>query len=96
MIKEKESLADYLSVWHFDDDLLVYRDGSIGGGLKIQGRDITSSNNEEINAFTASIENFINSVPDGFKIQIFYRLMNKVDEVIDKHDKISMALRSEI
>ncbi|MBF0362740.1 MAG: ATP-binding protein [Oligoflexia bacterium] len=89
MIKEKQALADYLSIWHFDNDLLVYRDGSLGAALKIQGQDITNSNNEEINAFTMSLENFINSIPDGFRIQIFYRLMNKVDEVIKTHKDLS-------
>ncbi|MBF0363676.1 MAG: ATP-binding protein [Oligoflexia bacterium] len=86
---EKESLADYLSLWHFDNELLVYSDGSLGAGLKVDGMDIVSRSNEEINGFGISLENFINSIADGIKLQVFYRMSSKVFEKINDHDNLS-------
>ncbi|MBF0361157.1 MAG: ATP-binding protein [Oligoflexia bacterium] len=79
------SLVNHLPFWHFDGDLMVYGDGSVGCGFKIEGKDIVNLLNNEINDFTVSLENLINTIPEGTRTQIFYRLSNKVTPMINRH-----------
>jgi hypothetical protein len=40
-IKENH-LADWLPIWQFDEDYMVFNDGSLGACFTINGKDITS------------------------------------------------------
>jgi len=83
-----KSLSDTLSFWHFDDNLMVFSDGSLGGGFKLKGLDITCLTNSEINNFSSAIENLLVLCEEGLRLQIFYRLGSNVSEIIKKHEEI--------
>ena len=79
------SLSQELEFWHFDENLMVFKDGSLGGGFKLKGFDISCITDEEINAFNRSIENMLISVPDEMKFQVFYKLTPNVNTQIFSH-----------
>jgi len=66
---------------------MVYNDGSLGGGLKINGLDISTSTHEVVNQFCQQLTNLLNSMEEGLRLQLFYRLSPNVSELIDSHAK---------
>ena len=98
MSKDKKftHVGDSLPLWHFEDDYLVFNDGSLGKGFHLQGLDITTATNEEKNSFCAKISDLLNSLPEGLRVQIFYRISSDVNHLIDKHELESSSLTDEI
>jgi len=85
----KNSLADHLPYWHLEENYMVYKDGSLGAGFKIFGKDISSASNEVINTFVDKIERLFLSMDEDFKIQFFYRLTPNVLTLIQDHKNVS-------
>lgn len=85
--KKFTHLGDHLPLWHFDENLMVYHDGSLGIGLKIGGIDISTATNETINQFCQQISNLLNSLDEGLKLQLFYRVSPNVSEILNKHEQ---------
>lgn len=85
--KKFTNLGDSLPIWHFDENIMVYNDGSLGAGLKINGLDISTATNEVKNQFCQQISNLLNTMEEGLKIQLFYRLSSNVSELISLHEK---------
>ncbi len=85
------SLADRLPFWHFDDGLMVYADGSLGGAFKLTGFDVGCLPEEEINNFNRQIENLLISAEEGLRLQLFYRVSPSVEKLLSEHEAISSA-----
>jgi len=67
---------------------MVFADGSLGCGFKLEGLDITCSEEEKINELSRNIENLFISLSQGMRFQIFYKMTNDVGELLDAHEKI--------
>ncbi len=89
MRNKSVALADRIPFWHFDQGLMVYSDGSLGGGFKLSGLDIGCLPEEEINTFVRQIENLLISAEEGLRLQLFYRVTPKVGELLKEHEDIS-------
>lgn len=89
MKSKSNTLADRIPFWHFDQGLMVYSDGSLGGGFKLSGLDIDCLPIEDINNFTRQIENILISAEEGLRLQLFYRLTPNVSELLKAHEVIS-------
>jgi conjugal transfer ATP-binding protein TraC len=83
-------LGDHLPFWHFDQGLMVYADGSLGGGFRLRGFDIACLPPEEINQFTRNVENLLVSNEEGLRLQLFYRLSPDIDRLTKAHEAISL------
>lgn len=86
-IKKFSHLGDHLPIWHFDENIMVYNDGSLGAGLKITGLDISTATNEAKNQFCQQISNLLNTMEENLKMQLFYRLSSNISELINLHEK---------
>ena len=86
------SLTTELDFWHFDQDLMVFKDGSLGAGFKLAGFDMTCATDQAINQLTRGLENLLVSCDEGMRLQIFYKLSPNVDELIDQHRKVSSGI----
>ncbi|MCH2535089.1 MAG: hypothetical protein MK008_11655, partial [Bdellovibrionales bacterium] len=69
-----KSLADKLPYWHFHNDVMVYKDGSLGVGFKVFGRDIGSASDEVINQINRQIERLLISTDEELRFQLHYDL----------------------
>ena len=83
-------LASQIPFWHFDDpkEAVVFSDGSFGAGFKVQGFDLSCKTDDEINDFTKSIENFLLSIEEGLRVQVFYKLSSDIEGLLESHRTI--------
>ena len=58
-------LNEKMQFWHFDDHLMIFSDGSIGGAFRLGGFDISCMTDEEVNGFSRHIENMLLSCDEG-------------------------------
>ena len=79
------SLVHHLPIWHFDKNCMVFSDGSLGGGFKLQGIDISCASVEQVNDFNKNLESLLTSLPEGLSLQVFYRLTPNVSPIIEEH-----------
>lgn len=68
---------------------MVYQDGSLGVGFKLNGNDISCAAPEVINTFCQKVENFLVGLSEGLRLQVFYRLTNNVNQIIEEHKMVS-------
>lgn len=85
----QKSIKDMLGLWHTDENLIVFNDGSLGSGFRVVGNDISLKAPDEINQFSQKIENLLASIPEDYSLQFFYKLGHKVEKLLDKHDLVS-------
>ena len=79
-------IGDSLPLWHFEKDKLVFNDGSLGVGIKLKGIDISTATHEAINSFCQQLRNLLNSLEEGIRIQIFYRLSSDISDLLESHE----------
>lgn len=85
--KKYAHLGDDLPLWHFDENLMVYSDGSLGVGLKIEGIDISTATNDVINSFCSQVGNLLNSMDEGLRLQLYYKVTPNVSDILNKHEQ---------
>ncbi len=90
------NLGDNLPIWHFEEDFLVFNDGSLGKGFHLKGMDISTATNELKNSFCSKISDLLNSLGEGLRLQVFYRLSSDVSNLINKHELESSLLSEEV
>jgi conjugal transfer ATP-binding protein TraC len=80
-------LGEYLPLWHFEDDVLVFDDGSLGAGFKLKGIDISTATNDVINNITLNLSNLLNSIDEGYRVQVFYKITPDISKIIKEHEE---------
>lgn len=87
-----DNLAAELECWHFDAELMVFKDGSLGAGFQLAGFDLTCATEEAINQLSRGLENLLVSVAEGMRLQVFYRLTADVETLIAQHQQLSSGM----
>lgn len=85
-----QSLKDRLPYWHFDNDIMVFEDGSLGFGYKLEGFDINCTTSEKINQLSTNLEHLMTGIEEGLSIQFFYKVSSDYQEKINEHENISI------
>ena len=86
------SFASELDFWHFDEDLMVFKDGSLGAGFELAGFDLTCATEEAINQLSRGLENLLISAGEGVRLQLFYQLTPDVSQLIEQHQQLSCGM----
>lgn len=94
-MKNFAALSGQLPFWHFDQNLMVFSDGSLGGGFKIEGIDTSCATTSEKNDFCFALKNLLSGLPDGLRLQVFYSLGSSVNEKLLEHEALSQDKDSE-
>jgi conjugal transfer ATP-binding protein TraC len=63
------ALADHLEIFGFEDDHLVFTDGSVGFALELSPLDLSPKSDEDRNGLKSKIVRFLNSLPSGIHVQ---------------------------
>ena len=90
------SFASELDFWHFDNNLMIFKDGSLGAGFKLAGFDLTCATEEAINQLSRGLENLLVSAAEGVRLQLFYQLTAKVEALIKQHQQLSCSVSGEL
>jgi type-IV secretion system protein TraC len=81
----KNSLADYLQVWGFEDDITIFREGSFGFGLAVTPTDCSCWSVEQANEFSNRVCQFLNGLPASIDIQFIQDIKGGNSKLIEKH-----------
>ena len=90
------SLADKLQIWGFEQDYMIFSDGSLGFGLSCVPFDISTLSDESINSYSERVGQFLNSLSSGLDIQFVQDIEAGNIHVIDEHERLSAASNNEI
>lgn len=88
-VLKETTIASKLPFFRFDNDIMVYSDGSFGRGFRLTGVDISCATPEFINEFCQKIESLLVGLPEKMRLQVFYRLTHSAGEVIAAHQDVS-------
>ncbi|MBI2712246.1 MAG: ATP-binding protein [Bdellovibrio sp.] len=83
------TLADYLQIWGFEQDYIVFSDGSFGFALDCVPVDVSTWSDERINAYSERVAQFLNSLPAQVDIQFVQDIEPGNRHVIDRHKALS-------
>lgn len=84
-----------LPFFRFEDHTMVYNDGSLGVGFKLNGRDISCAHPDVINNFCGKIESLLVGLKENIRLQVFYRVTPYVDEIINSHVDVTSQCSTE-
>jgi conjugal transfer ATP-binding protein TraC len=83
------TIANKIPFFSFDGDEVVYRDGSLGAAWKLKGVDIAVAAPETINMLCQKLEGLLVGLPENIKVQIFYRLTGRAEDILEDHAAVS-------
>lgn len=89
-------LADQLQIWGFEEDVILFADGSLGFALEATPIDISCLNNESVNGLVIRLGQFFNSLPTGTFIQFVQEIEKGNDSTIQAHKSLSTQANNEI
>ncbi len=89
------ALADYLQIWGFEKDYMVFSDGSLGFALDCIPVDVSTWSDEHINAYSERVAQFLNNLPSHIDIQFIQDIEPGNAAVIDGHVALSKNSKNE-
>ena len=84
------SLTDKLEVWGFENDIMIYRDFSLGQILRLKPRDVSTSTDDEINSIHHVACDFLNGLPEGTSLQFVQGIDQVPDSLFEKHRDLAV------
>lgn len=91
-----DTLADRLQIWGFEQDYIVYADGSTGFVLDCIPVDLSTWSDERINSYSEKVAQFLNSLPTNIDIQFVQDILPGNDLVIDAHQNLAVNVKNEM
>lgn len=89
------TLADYLQIWGFEQDYMIFSDGSLGFALDCVPVDVSTWSDDRINAYSERVGQFLNSLPAHVDIQFVQDIEPGNRKVIDRHEALSQQSTNE-
>ena len=86
------SLAEELPYWEIEQNndisYLILEDGSIASGLEITPIDIECHDNERVNQLTLALRSFVNTIPEGYTLQLHVQIDSDFRTTLNKHQDL--------
>lgn len=90
-----ESLADYLQIWGFEQDYIIFGDGSLGFVLDAVPVDVSTWSDDRTNAYSEKISQFLNSLPANLDIQFVQDIIPGNHKTIEAHKNLAESSTNE-
>ncbi len=84
----QQALAERLELWGFEDDVMIFSDGSFGFGMNVIPVDVAAWDDERINGYRAKITTFLNGLPDGLDVQFIQGIARGSEQIINAHSEL--------
>ncbi len=91
----KDILADKLQVWGFENDFIVFTDGSLGFGLELVPLDVSCWNDDAVNSLAERAAQFLNGIPAHTDIQFIQEIVAGNVETAAAHEALGVAEASD-
>lgn len=88
-------LTDELQLWGFEQDRMIFEDGSLGAAIKVSPLDVVAYADEGKNALAGCLIQFLNSLPSGLDIQFVCDIRDGNEEEISDFAKAAMISTNE-
>lgn len=89
-------LADQLQVWGFENDAVIFSDGSLGFGLIAKPLDVQCLSDDDINSLSVKASHFLNGLPSGIDIQFVQDVTTGVKATLNSFESLSVECKSEV
>lgn len=88
-------LTDEIQLWGFEQDRMIFEDGSMGAALRISPLDVVAYSDEGKNALSGSLIQFLNSLPSGIDIQFVCDIRDGNEDEIADFESVAMTSTNE-
>ncbi len=85
-MKSRNTLAEKLEVWGFEEGTLIFKDLSLGKVVELTQRDISCSTEELLNSLHAVTCDFLNGLPTGLSLQFVQEVSRGAESIITSHE----------
>lgn len=90
------TLADHLQIWGFEQNFIIYSDGSIGFMLDAVPVDISTWSDDRINNFANNVSQFLNGLQSKIDIQFIQDIVPGNKKVIQNHESLALSSNNEV
>lgn len=88
-------LTDELQLWGFEQDRMIFEDGSLGAAIKVSPLDVVAHSDEGKNALAGSLIQFLNSLPSNLDLQFVCDIREGNEEEICSFERSAMSSNNE-
>lgn len=81
----KSALSDYLQIWGFEADTMIFGDGSYGFGLDLRPLDAGCWSTSRMNEFSSNVRQFLNGIPEGVDLQFVQDIAAGNKQLLETH-----------
>ena len=81
-------LSDALQIWGFEDNFILFSDGSLGFGLEISPLDVDCWEDGSVDNLASRIGLFLNGLPEGIDLQFVQDIGPGNEPLIRQHEKL--------
>ena len=89
-------LVDYLEIWGFEKDAILFSDGSMGFGLEVSLLDMSCRADEIINQLAARASAWLNGLPPGISLQFVQDITSGNDKTLTQHEALAAQSKNEM
>lgn len=89
-------LNEKLQVWGFEENLIVFRDGSLGAAFELGTLDVSCQDDESLNALSQRVCDFVNGLPQGLSLQFMQEITSGNEKTIQEHSLTLKESASEL
>jgi conjugal transfer ATP-binding protein TraC len=82
------SLANLLQIWGFQDDAIIFADGSLGFVLELSPVDVSCWEDERVDDYAARLASFLNSLPSGVDVQFVQEISAGNADILDRSEQL--------
>jgi len=92
----KNALSDFLQVWGFESDAIIFSDGSLGFAIELIPLDVSCWSVEQVNDFSSRCVQFLNGLSDDIDLQFVQDIKSGNADIIDEHVNMGKVCTSEV
>lgn len=82
-----DRLADLLEIWGFENNFIIYGDGSVGATLSLTPVDVSCWEDGRVNSLAARVCQLLNALPEEIDIQFAQDICRGNDDLLNANEK---------
>jgi conjugal transfer ATP-binding protein TraC len=82
------NLSERIQIWGFEDDIVIFQDGSTGFGLNLSSLDVMTWGIDRVNGLANGIDQFLNGLPPFIDLQFIQSIEPGNLQILNDHDAL--------